>query len=315
MSAPPSRAALAAAKARGQVLGGFRGKRFTPADHAAAAAGRRARGERNAQRLAPALAELRAAGVTSAAGLARALTERGIPTARGATTWRVTQVQNLPRNFGQSAGDETGRDMGGVTSGNWGGRPTVESCLALDLPKPLRDRIIQPGHTRVGTLTWTSRYPGQPRASVTSSATLGQDRGHVRLLYRTTRRRTLSEHDETVAVLATPQPLGGQRWWFLCPLTGRRTSRLDLPLGATGFAARQAYRLAYRSQRESPRNRAISRAFKLRHQLGDSDGAIGDGLDKPKSMHAATFQRKIARHQRAEDLVHAHAAALFGTAE
>ncbi|ACL63266.1 recombinase family protein [Methylobacterium nodulans] len=90
-----TKAALAAAKARGTVLGGFRGRTFTEADHAAAAAGRKARGDRNAARLMPIIAELRAAGIISANGIARVLSERGIPTAQGATAWRPTQVQRV----------------------------------------------------------------------------------------------------------------------------------------------------------------------------------------------------------------------------
>lgn len=90
-----TKAALQAAKARGQILGGYRGRQFTAADHEAAAAGRRAKGQAEVARLSPVIAELRAAGITSATGLARALTERGIPTARGGETWTTVQVQRV----------------------------------------------------------------------------------------------------------------------------------------------------------------------------------------------------------------------------
>jgi DNA invertase Pin-like site-specific DNA recombinase len=45
--------------------------------------------------LAPAIAELQASGVTSLSGLAAALTERGIPTARGRTEWSAVQVSRV----------------------------------------------------------------------------------------------------------------------------------------------------------------------------------------------------------------------------
>lgn len=103
-----TKAALAASKARGTKLGGFRGFTFTPADHAAAAAARKARSDERAAELAPIVAELRSAGVTSLGGLARALTARGIPTARGGAEWSPVQVSRLlarvdAQGAGQSA--------------------------------------------------------------------------------------------------------------------------------------------------------------------------------------------------------------------
>jgi len=79
-----TRAALAAAKARGRVLGGDRG--YRPAagpDAAAAARARRETAERAAHRLALELERLRAEGVVAHAAIARVLTERGVPTPRG----------------------------------------------------------------------------------------------------------------------------------------------------------------------------------------------------------------------------------------
>jgi Recombinase len=45
--------------------------------------------------LAPVLKELRDAGTTSLGGIARALTERGIPTARGGDEWTPMQVARI----------------------------------------------------------------------------------------------------------------------------------------------------------------------------------------------------------------------------
>jgi hypothetical protein len=109
-----------------------------------------------------------------------------------------------------------------------------------------------------------------------------QESGRVRLHYTTTRwdgeRR---ESDYWISLTTTSQHFGGRRWWFVCPRTGRRADKLYLPNGAFTFAARQAYRLAYRSQREAPHDRALRRAFKLRGKLG-ADGGIGDYVPKPE---------------------------------
>jgi DNA invertase Pin-like site-specific DNA recombinase len=75
-----TKAALAAAKARGTQLGGFRGYIPSEADRAAAAATQTAKARKIAAALLPVVDELRAAGIVSLRGLARALTRRGIPT-------------------------------------------------------------------------------------------------------------------------------------------------------------------------------------------------------------------------------------------
>ena len=91
-----TRAALAAAKARGALLGGDRGYR-PPAAPCAQAAGvaRREAADRVAHRLVIEIAALREKGVVTAIGLARALTERGMPTPREGRAWTHTTVARL----------------------------------------------------------------------------------------------------------------------------------------------------------------------------------------------------------------------------
>jgi hypothetical protein len=80
--------------------------------------------------------------------------------------------------------------------------------------------------------------------------------------------------------------------------------KLYLPNGAFTFASRQAYRLAYRSQREAPHDRALRRAFKLRGKLG-ADGGRGDYVPKPKWMRWPTYDRKLEEIFDAEEVVDA----------
>ena len=91
-----TRAALAAAKARGKALGGDRG--YRPAagpDAAAAALARREAAERAAHRLALEVERLRAEGVEGHAEMARLLTARGVPTPRGSVVWTHTTVARV----------------------------------------------------------------------------------------------------------------------------------------------------------------------------------------------------------------------------
>ena len=92
-----TKAALAAAKARGTKLGGNRGNLASIRDQGRAVgiATRQARAAERAADLLPIIADLRALGVTTLAALAAALTERRIPTARGASTWSPMQVSRV----------------------------------------------------------------------------------------------------------------------------------------------------------------------------------------------------------------------------
>jgi hypothetical protein len=56
---------------------------------------RKATAKARAADLAPVIAQLKAEGVTSFGALAKALTERGIPTARGEANWSPMQVSRV----------------------------------------------------------------------------------------------------------------------------------------------------------------------------------------------------------------------------
>ena len=199
--------------------------------------------------------------------------------------------------------------MGGYGSGRWGGRPTTDDGLRLDLPRLLAQRNFVPGCVLVGALTWTNTRTGVHVGSIGFESRLDCETGRVRLHYTTTRRDSDTHFsDYWIQLETTPQPLGGRRWWFLCPKLGTRTTKLYLPPGAMTFASRKAHRLGYRSQRETPQDRALSHAFKLRHRLG-ADGGIGDPIIKPKGMRWATFDREMDRICGAEAICDANLAA------
>jgi hypothetical protein len=136
---------------------------------------------------------------------------------------------------------------------------------------------------------------------------MDEKHGRVRFTYTSTRWDGPKHRaDYWIELTTTPQPFGGRRWWFLCPRTGERVARLHLPPGALTFASRKAYRLGYRSQRETPRDRALGRAFKLRRRLGSHKG-IGQFIAKPKGMRWRTFDREMAKVEAAEATLNRHA--------
>lgn len=86
-----TKAALAAAKARGVKLGCPTPERGSTAGIAAI----QARASAYATRLAPVVADIKRAGCTTLREIAAALQARGIATPRGGTNWAPSQVRNL----------------------------------------------------------------------------------------------------------------------------------------------------------------------------------------------------------------------------
>lgn len=94
-----TKAALAAAKARGVKLGNPHLRTGSPAQAHMAAAAKSARAAARAADLGPVLREVRAAGVSTLAGMAAALTARGVPTPSRRGTWSAATVMRLERRL------------------------------------------------------------------------------------------------------------------------------------------------------------------------------------------------------------------------
>ena len=89
-----TKAALAAAKARGTVLGGFRGHKIDATAQAAGVAAVKAQAAARAADALPIVLELQASGLTSLRAIADGLNARGITTPRGGL-WSAVQVSRV----------------------------------------------------------------------------------------------------------------------------------------------------------------------------------------------------------------------------
>jgi hypothetical protein len=157
----------------------------------------------------------------------------------------------------------------------------------LDIYALLRAGSIVRDAAKAGHFIFSDAYSGAPRGRISFVSRLDARGGWLRLLYSVDGK----PQDYTIPLTTTPQPFGGCRWWFVCPSTRGRVCKLYLPPGAARFASRRAYRLGYRCQRETPADRALSREFKLRRQLGCEHSEIR----KPRWMRWATFDRELER--------------------
>jgi hypothetical protein len=100
----------------------------------------------------------------------------------------------------------------------------------------------------------------------------------------------------------TAQPFGGVRWWFRCPVSGRRATKLFLPRGGNAFACRRAWGLAYGCQRETDGDLLQRRGDRLWRDLRGSGpwcfARAGDLPPKPKWMRWPTYDRMALRLSR-----------------
>lgn len=94
-----TRAALAAAKARGRTLGGFRGRAGTCTDLEKARASRTAKAKQRAIDLAPTIEQLQSEGAHSLRAIAAGLNSRRIAAARGGL-WSAAQVRSVLKRTG-----------------------------------------------------------------------------------------------------------------------------------------------------------------------------------------------------------------------
>lgn len=184
----------------------------------------------------------------------------------------------------------------GFGSGRHGATRTIESAASyiLDI------KSLTPAFEQGQCLT-VEIYFDEGRFPVLATVDLTTERNcFIELIHPT---RDTREGNRIVAdrvrLAWTIPSFSGRRWWFLCPKSALRTTKLFLPNGGWHFWSRQAYQLGYASQRKGRFTRLQQRAARLNRQLG------GEGLStwnrpppKPKWMRWRTYERKYERWQR-----------------
>jgi hypothetical protein len=188
----------------------------------------------------------------------------------------------------------TGKEMGRSAFGR---RATCESCLSIDVRQWNRRGLLRHAGLR---FTWSWTRHGKPLGSID----VRTEADAVVLTF--TGSHEWKSIGQRVPLVWTTCHLGGARPWFRCSapvggrLCGRRVAKLYLR-DAQIFACRYCCGLAYRSQKEIPRHRAISKAQKLRLRLGGTANLLDPFPERPRGMHRITYYRLSAKAMAAQE--------------
>ena len=212
----------------------------------------------------------------------------GIPIALGRPR-RQAAVQ--PAAAGAPKGNRNRRWAGS-------GRNTCESCISIDVRLWQRQGRLR-GHQ---CFPWSWKCGGEPSGNIN----VRTEQDAIVLVYRA---RSYGETEwkdieQRVPITWTACHLGGRRPWFVCSVykSGRYCGRRVAVLYGAGqlFACRGCYGLAYLSQQQSPRDRNLSRAQKIRMKLGGSPSLAEPFPPRPRGMHTRTYVRFKACAQASE---------------
>ncbi|MDD5580043.1 MAG: hypothetical protein PHY16_12290 [Methylobacter sp.] len=179
--------------------------------------------------------------------------------------------------------------MGGFGSGRKFGADCTEYCCSIDIRRWQREGYLEPGCY----VNWQWSRNGETIAAISAKV----ETGRLHLIYKYRRHGDDWENlNYPVRLQTTACRYGGLRYWFTCPAAdcGRRVAVLYL--GGKIFACRHCYRLAYKSQRETPDDRAARKAGKIRDKLNWQRGILNLPGLKPKGMHWKTYHRLTKKH-------------------
>ena len=103
--------------------------------------------------------------------------------------------------------------------------------------------------------------------------------------------------EQSLGLAPVAQHFGGQRWFFVCPVTGERARKLYLYPGSRQFCSRRGLPepVTYHCQRDSGAKRVMRQIWELRHQIGVKGPLLG-AFDKPYGMSDAEFIRRAGRY-------------------
>jgi hypothetical protein len=152
--------------------------------------------------------------------------------------------------------------MGGYGSGRRSNRWTTDDCLRINLSNLKQLGMLQRHCMARHEEVWSQYGQTTGRLTLVTDAHCLEPSPCLRV----TGRAFGKVIDCVVWLEEQPLPYGGERWYALCPRTGRRCTALVLPPGQTHFASVKGWNVAYGSQRECPIHRGHRAIYKAQER-------------------------------------------------
>jgi hypothetical protein len=153
--------------------------------------------------------------------------------------------------------------LGGIGSGRRSNRATTDDCIRIALPDLKRLGMVKRHCMNRRTLSWTRKGRMVAQLTLVSDVECREPHPCIKITGQAYGRRV----DCLVWLDNAPMRFGGERWYALCPHTGRRCTTLVLPPGKTHFASVRGWGVAYGSQRECEVHRAYRAIDKASSRL------------------------------------------------
>jgi hypothetical protein len=180
-------------------------------------------------------------------------------------------------------------------------RVQLESGLKLDINRLTRNMCLALGSKWSTCMTWTNNLTGEEVASARIVFDIGDE-------LRGTCEVRLSDRVQYLTLQARPRHFGGRQWYFICPMTRRRSSVLWMPPRARTFGPRQRWgcQVAYGTQFLGHTDRAHRGKAKINTRLCSLGGFNPDEWDlapKPKWMRWTTYSRAEEKFDHYEEVL------------
>jgi hypothetical protein len=128
-------------------------------------------------------------------------------------------------------------------------KATVEASCDLTIFQLKKRGMLKGGRTAT-TVTWVTQNTGKESRIALEVNMIS--RPYARFKYSLTDREGNSTpYDFEVSLITTPCNFGGVRYWFACPMCGRRVGGLYLAPGDRHFICRHCNNLTYHSRNRS----------------------------------------------------------------
>lgn len=165
------------------------------------------------------------------------------------------------------------------------------SHIVLNISTLCFQSLIENGKSKSGVIEWRRDDSTEARIQF-KSYIQDEKNAYLHLNYYINDK---DHHDYKIHLSRTPMHFGGYRYWFHCPETDKRVTKLYLDIEDGRFLSRHAFNILYPSQRQTDFDRALAMRDKYAEAL--------DGLSfaKPKGMHHCTFMSLYSKYKRYND--------------